>query len=252
MNPSAAADPLLALVAHSGLLSADQLAPFAAGDGPPPSRDALAARLVADKLLTPYQARMLLNGWYRGFFIADKFKILDSLGEGGMGRVFLCEQLLLERLVAVKQLQVGAGRGEALDLQLVDPAHELAVRALAQAGGAVGGVRCDVAVQQHDVVLGELRAQRFDGAAAVQGVEHRHPVHGCTEITVRGSLGPAKFSGTDREVRAGFQAIEVVIQVRSNASAEQLEKLRSEVEARCPVTDNLVNTTPVSLTLRAG
>ena len=106
MNPSASLDPFLELVAKSGLLAPERLAPFAAG--PAVAREQTAARLVAEGLLTPYQARLLLNGWYRGFFVADKYKILDLLGEGGMGRVYLCEQVVLRRLVAVKQLQMGS------------------------------------------------------------------------------------------------------------------------------------------------
>jgi uncharacterized OsmC-like protein len=75
------------------------------------------------------------------------------------------------------------------------------------------------------------------------------PVSG-TEITVRGSLDPAKFAGTDRSVRAGYQSLEVTIHVKSTANADQLAKLKSEVEARCPVSDNLANPTPVNISLK--
>lgn len=77
------------------------------------------------------------------------------------------------------------------------------------------------------------------------------PVSG-TEITVRGALDPAKFAGTDRDVRAGYQSIEVTIHVKSTASAEQIEKLKREVEARCPVSDNIMNATPVRITMEAA
>jgi uncharacterized OsmC-like protein len=76
------------------------------------------------------------------------------------------------------------------------------------------------------------------------------PVSG-TEITVRGVLDPSKFTGTDRSVRAGYQSLEVTIHVQSSASPEQLAQLRGEVEARCPVSDNLANPTPVNITLKA-
>ena len=105
MQPSASLDPFLGLVAKSGLLAPERLARFAVADE---AREETAARLVAAGLLTPYQSRLLLNGWYRGFFVGEKYKILDVIGEGGMGRVYLCEQLVLERLVALKQLQVGS------------------------------------------------------------------------------------------------------------------------------------------------
>jgi uncharacterized OsmC-like protein len=77
------------------------------------------------------------------------------------------------------------------------------------------------------------------------------PVHG-TEITVKGSLDPAKFAGTDRGVRAGYQSLEVNIHIKSPASAEQVSRLKSEVEARCPVSDNLAHPTPVHITMKAS
>jgi uncharacterized OsmC-like protein len=75
------------------------------------------------------------------------------------------------------------------------------------------------------------------------------PVSG-TEISVKGSLDPAKFAGTNRDVRAGYQSLEVMIHVKSTANADQIAKLKSEVEARCPVSDNLANPTPVHLTMK--
>ncbi len=76
------------------------------------------------------------------------------------------------------------------------------------------------------------------------------PVSG-TQITVRGSLDPAKFAGTDRTVRAGYQSIEATIQVQSTASPEQLARLQNEIETRCPVSDNITNATPVHITMKA-
>ena len=73
-----------------------------------------------------------------------------------------------------------------------------------------------------------------------------------TEITVRGSLDPAKFAGTDRTVRAGYQSLEATILIQSTATADQIEKLRSEVEARCPVSDNLANATPIHVRMQVS
>lgn len=77
------------------------------------------------------------------------------------------------------------------------------------------------------------------------------PVSG-TDITVRGSLDPAKFAGTDRSVRAGYQSLEVSIHVKSTANADQIAKLKSEVEARCPVSDNLAHPTPIHITMKVS
>ena len=100
--PPTTADELRALVLRSGLLAADQLDPYFADATDP---EGIARRLVADRLLTPFQARQLQKGRADGFFLTDKYKILDLVGTGGMGKVYLCEHLLLHRLVAVKLLQ---------------------------------------------------------------------------------------------------------------------------------------------------
>src|SRR5262249_29180618 len=90
----------------------DRLGPYRAAGGEWADAQALARRLVRDRLLTPLQARQLLQGRFRGFFLTAKYKILEQLGAGGMGRVLLCEHLILRKLVAVKLLhESGATRG---------------------------------------------------------------------------------------------------------------------------------------------
>lgn len=74
------------------------------------------------------------------------------------------------------------------------------------------------------------------------------PIEG-TEITITGNLDPAKFAGTDMDVRAGYQDINVNICVKSSASAEDLAKLKAAVEQRCPVSDNITNATPVRISM---
>ncbi|OWK43214.1 Phosphate ABC transporter, periplasmic phosphate-binding protein PstS [Fimbriiglobus ruber] len=101
----------MALVERSGLLPVEVVAEYAdraqAGDPDLETTAGLAKRLVRERLLTPFQARQFLHGRYRGFFLSDKYKILELLGAGGMGRVLLCEHLVLQRLVAVKVLHLG-------------------------------------------------------------------------------------------------------------------------------------------------
>jgi len=64
----------------------------------------ISAEMVRTGLLTDYQAKQILNGTQRDFFIASKYRILELLGRGGMGSVFLCEHVRMRRLVAVKVL----------------------------------------------------------------------------------------------------------------------------------------------------
>jgi phosphate ABC transporter phosphate-binding protein len=105
--PQTVAD-LQALLERSGLLSAAQLEPVFADALDP---DLTFQRLRDDRLLTPFQADQLRQGRATGFFLTDKYKVLDFIGSGGMGKVYLCEHLLLHRLVAVKLLQLPTGPG---------------------------------------------------------------------------------------------------------------------------------------------
>lgn len=63
----------------------------------------LAEMLVAEGLLTRFQAEQLLQGKWKRFNIG-KYKVLERLGTGGMGSVYLCEHTLMRRRVAVKVL----------------------------------------------------------------------------------------------------------------------------------------------------
>lgn len=60
----------------------------------------LARKLVIRNWITAWQARQLLAGHSR--FFLGKYKLLESLGRGGMGTVFRAEQPGLKRVVALK------------------------------------------------------------------------------------------------------------------------------------------------------
>jgi serine/threonine protein kinase len=63
----------------------------------------LAGMMIKDGLLTHFQAEQLVLGKWRRFTIG-KYKVLERLGQGGMGSVYLCEHKLMRRRVAVKVL----------------------------------------------------------------------------------------------------------------------------------------------------
>src|SRR5436305_1567124 len=65
--------------------------------GLPAAPKALAEALVRDGLLTRFQAEQFLLGKWRRFVISGKYKLLDRLGSGGMGQVFLCEHAVMKR-----------------------------------------------------------------------------------------------------------------------------------------------------------
>lgn len=100
---------LLDLVRKSGLLDQPRIDGYVTTlehDGPveeDPTR--LASRMVKDGLITIFQARQMLRGRYRGFFLG-KYKVLEPIGSGGMADVYLCEHIAMKHKVAIKILPI--------------------------------------------------------------------------------------------------------------------------------------------------
>ena len=68
----------------------------------------LLEKLVQNKLLTQYQADRIDAQTTHGLLLGS-YRVLDRLGSGGMGVVFLAEHIHLRRLVAIKMLPLYAG-----------------------------------------------------------------------------------------------------------------------------------------------
>src|SRR5262245_31308694 len=92
-------DDLLDLVRKSGVVDEARLNAWvdkqnAEPDKIPTQPAKYAARLVRDGLLTHFQAQQLLQGKYKRFNIG-KYKVLEKIGVGGMGQVYLCEHKVM-------------------------------------------------------------------------------------------------------------------------------------------------------------
>lgn len=111
-------DEFLELVHKSGVADAKRLDSYlqqATANGTLPDDPAkLANVLIKEGILTRFQTQQFLLGKWRGFAIGN-YKVLERLGSGGMGNVYLCEHKVMRKRVAIKVLAtVSAENPEAL------------------------------------------------------------------------------------------------------------------------------------------
>lgn len=65
------------------------------------------------------------------------------------------------------------------------------------------------------------------------------------EVHVEGELDTDILMGKSREVRAGFSGIRVHTKIDADMSQQEKEQFLQEVDARCPISDNIHNLTPI-------
>jgi uncharacterized OsmC-like protein len=70
------------------------------------------------------------------------------------------------------------------------------------------------------------------------------------KIDISGTLNPARLYGQSYDERAGFKEISVVLKPDTDADEATLKKWANAIEDRCPVSDNLQHTTPVSISIK--
>lgn len=82
----------------------------------------------------------------------------------------------------------------------------------------------------------------FQWIAAERGVD----IHSL-ELILEGKLNPEKFNGILTKDRAGYKEITAILKVKSDASKKVLEDILRETKKRCPVSDNLMEPTPLRI-----
>ncbi|OYW19589.1 MAG: 50S ribosomal protein L6, partial [Planctomycetales bacterium 12-60-4] len=97
---------------NSGVLSAEQVQDFVSRlSAPPNSGEELAKALIRAGKLTQYQAQRVYNGKGQSLSLGD-YLLIDRIGAGGMGQVYLAEHRRMGRRVALKTLPPAVARDE--------------------------------------------------------------------------------------------------------------------------------------------
>jgi serine/threonine protein kinase len=78
----------------------------------PPEPPKIAGVLIRDGFLTHFHAENILQGKWRRFSIG-RYKVLEKIGSGGMGQVYLCEHKVMRRRVAIKVLPTAKAEDDA-------------------------------------------------------------------------------------------------------------------------------------------
>ena len=117
MSAPTTIDGFLELGFKSGLLERETVQTFQSNwsrsGAQPNSPKELADVFIREGVLTHFQAEKLIAGRWRGFLIKNKYRLLDRLGAGGMGAVYLCEHINMGRKVALKILPLQQAEDQA-------------------------------------------------------------------------------------------------------------------------------------------
>ncbi|MBA4187290.1 MAG: hypothetical protein C0467_04645 [Planctomycetaceae bacterium] len=100
-------EELLGLIRRSGVVDERQLNAYLErpkfASGLPAEVQDFLDMMIRDGILTNFQAEQYLLGKSRGFVIGQ-YKLLERVGVGGMGQVFLCENAVTRKRAAIKVL----------------------------------------------------------------------------------------------------------------------------------------------------
>jgi len=97
----------------SGILAGDTLKDFIPPKASPKDAEELARELVRKKKLTKFQAEEVYRGKGKSLTLGN-YVLMEKIGAGGMGQVFMARHRRMHRIVAVKMLPAGMMKNPAV------------------------------------------------------------------------------------------------------------------------------------------
>ncbi len=70
------------------------------------------------------------------------------------------------------------------------------------------------------------------------------------KININGDINPGRLLGLSKVDRAGFESLNVDIDLDSDGPKDLIDRLFEQVKDRCPLNDNLSNSTPVNYNIK--
>ena len=126
-----------------------------------------------------------------------------------------------------------------------------------------GGMRVDAKARNHEVIVDQPEAGGGKDAGANPMEYLLFAFGGCLgavaaiiadqekinltafDVSLEGDYDPANLFGMTDEGRAGFTEIRVNVKIEADITDEEKQAFFERVDARCPLSDNLINTTKI-------
>lgn len=70
-------------------------------------------------------------------------------------------------------------------------------------------------------------------------------------VEIEGGVDYSRYRGEESDARPGLQNLDVTVSVISDADQARLDEWLAAIEDRCPVTDNVVNETPIDVAIES-
>ena len=143
--------------------------------------------------------------------------------------------------MALKTVTVESKLGSAFVIESDIRGHKVVIDQPANAGGT------DTGVTPLELMLASL-AGCIGSIGRIVAMQKRIELRGMN-IKVEGPLDTDGLLGKPIDGRVGFEGITVTVDVDADMTDEEKVAFIHEVDARCPVSENLLNGTPVSVQL---